>query len=178
MLYSSRLTHKQVSREILAAGASSRINGIEFSYQGVLGIWEGFSPFSAPVTTNLQSSHVTDSPAYSPLLSVASPQVYPGYAPSRPPSQRGGKRGDRHKSPQRDGYDVAVSVLNMRRDAAVDVGGGGGGGENGASFAVPGSETREGGQKRRFGRLARRRLALALCGWDINNIELRGDIAR
>lgn len=52
----------------------------------------------------------------------------------------------------------------------------GGGGENGASFG--GADTRDGGQKRRFGRLGRRRLALALCGWDINNAELRADIAR
>ncbi|KAG8729837.1 hypothetical protein FRC12_020678, partial [Ceratobasidium sp. 428] len=159
-----------VSRDILTVGASSRINGIEFSFQGVLGIWDGFPPFNpppAPVQT--QHSHISDSPTYSPLLSVASPQV----GISRPPSQRGGKRGDRHKSPQRDGYDAAVSVLNMRRDSVADSGG-----DNGASFAVSGSELRDGGQKRRFGRLGRRRLALALCGWDISNTELRNEITR
>ncbi|QRV94364.1 SEH-associated protein 4 [Ceratobasidium sp. AG-Ba] len=155
-----------VSRDILAAGASSRINGIEFSYQGVLGIWDGFAPFSPPPPTTF---HTSDSPMYSPLLSVASPQI----GMSRPPSQRGGKRGDRHKSPQRDGYDAAVSVLNMRRDSAADTGGGTG--DNGASFNTsPGSD----GQKRRFGRLGRRRLALALCGWDISNTELKSEIAR
>lgn len=65
----------------------------------------------------------------------------------------------------------------MRRDSMATEGGGSGSGEgNGVSFA--GVDTREGGQKRRFGRLGRRRLALALCGWDINNTELRADIAR
>ncbi|KAG8714755.1 hypothetical protein FRC08_011476, partial [Ceratobasidium sp. 394] len=144
-----------VSRDILAVGASSRINGIEFNYQGVLGIWDGFASFSAlPAPVQHSHSHISDSPAYSPLLSVASPQV----GISRPPSQRGGKRGDRHKSPQRDGYDAAVGVLNMRRDSVADSGNGAG--ENGASFAALGSDAKE---RKRFGRLGRRRLALALC---------------
>jgi hypothetical protein len=47
-------------------------------------------------------------------------------------------------------------------------------GENGAAF----TDSRESGSKRRFGRLGRRRLALALCGWDISNVEVRADIAR
>ncbi|KAG8746632.1 hypothetical protein FRC10_004235 [Ceratobasidium sp. 414] len=159
-----------VSHDILAVGASSRINGIEFSYQGVLGIWDGFAPFSAPpALAQNPHSHMSDSPAYSPLLSVASPQI----GMSRPPSQRGGKRGDRHKSPQRDGYDAAVGVLNMRRDSVAETGNGGG--ENGATFAPSGSDARE---KRRLGRLGRRRLALALCGWDISNAELRSEISR
>ncbi|CCO30943.1 WD repeat-containing protein YBL104C [Rhizoctonia solani AG-1 IB] len=155
----------EASREILSAGASSRINGLEFKYQGVLGIWEGFAS-----STNQNHTSTIDSPTYSPL-SHPSPAL--GYTAnlglSRPPSQRGGKRGERHRSPQRDNYDAAISILNMRRDSMAD-----NAGENGAAF----TDSRESGSKRRFGRLGRRRLALALCGWDISNVEVRADIAR
>lgn len=166
------------SREILSAGGSSRINGLEFKYQGVLGIWEGFGPLTSSSTLASTQAHsnAIDSPNFSPLLGMGTPQAHSspaiGYNSnlglSRPPSQRGGKRGERHRSPQRDGYDAAISILNMRRDSMAD-----NTGDNGAAFSS--SDSRE---KRRFGRLGRRRLALALCGWDINNTEIRTDISR
>ncbi|KAH7339923.1 hypothetical protein B0J17DRAFT_657328 [Rhizoctonia solani] len=161
----------EASREILSAGASSRISGLEFKYQGVLGIWEGFSPLTS---AQQNQPGAIDSPTYSPLLGAPVPPspalgFNPNLGLSRPPSQRGGKRGERHRSPQRDNYDAAVSILNMRRDSMAD-----NSGENGATF----TESREAGSRRRFGRLGRRRLALALCGWDISNAEIRADIAR
>ncbi|CAE6368927.1 unnamed protein product [Rhizoctonia solani] len=169
----------EASREILSAGASSRINGLEFKYQGVLGIWEGFSPAAGTHASNQNHTSAVDSPTYSPLLGAPIPPAHSspalGYNAnlglSRPPSQRGGKRGERHRSPQRDNYDAAISILNMRRDSLAD-----NGGENGAAFM--GTDSRELGSKRRFGRLGRRRVALALCGWDISNTEVRADIAR
>ncbi|KAF8750696.1 WD40 repeats protein [Rhizoctonia solani] len=143
----------EASREILSAGASSRINGLEFKYQGTrrptLHFWGPIPP-----------AHSSPALGYNANLGL-----------SRPPSQRGGKRGERHRSPQRDNYDAAISILNMRRDSLAD-----NGGENGAAFM--GTDSRELGSKRRFGRLGRRRVALALCGWDISNTEVRADIAR
>ncbi|KAG8762831.1 hypothetical protein FRC11_007612 [Ceratobasidium sp. 423] len=170
----------EASREILSAGGSSRISGLEFKYQGVLGIWEGFSPMTVMRVSNQNQLGAMDSPAYSPLLGApvppqghSSPAL--GYNTnlglSRPPSQRGGKRGERHRSPQRDNYDTAIGILNMRRDSMAD-----NSGESGAAFTGP--DSREIGSKRRFGRLERRRLALALCGWDISNSEIRADIIR
>ncbi|CAE7204875.1 unnamed protein product [Rhizoctonia solani] len=115
------------------------INGFEFKYQGVLGIWEGFAPITVAQTPNPQSS-AADSPTYSPLLGGPVP---PGHLSpalgyntnlglSRPPSQRGGKRGERHRSPQRDNYDTAIGILNMRRDSMAD-----NEGESGATFTHP-----------------------------------------
>ncbi|EUC66944.1 WD repeat protein, putative [Rhizoctonia solani AG-3 Rhs1AP] len=169
----------EASREVLSAGASSRINGFEFKYQGVLGIWEGFSPITAAQTSNQGQLSAIDSPTYSPLLGATIPQGYSspalGYNTnlglSRPPSQRGGKRGERHRSPQRDNYDAAISILNVRRDSMTD-----NTGDSGATFTNP--DSRDTGTRRRFGRLGRRRLALALCGWDISDAEIRADIAR
>ncbi|KAJ1304891.1 hypothetical protein OPQ81_006025 [Rhizoctonia solani] len=166
----------EASREILSAGGSSRINGLEFKFQGVLGIWEGFGPVTTAQVTNQGQHGAIDSPNYSPLLGAPIPPGHQspalGYNAnlglSRPPSQRGGKR---HRSPQRDNYDAAISILNMRRDSMMD-----NPGENGAAFT--GSDSREPGSRRRFGRLGRRRLALALCGWDISNTEIRADISR
>ncbi|KIJ49393.1 hypothetical protein M422DRAFT_777349 [Sphaerobolus stellatus SS14] len=143
------------SRHILAG--NSRVHGFEFANQGVLGIWEGFTPMARP------SSVERDSDFESARADLANLFVHDedeeGYrTPGRHNHRNRRLRRTQSPSDQSLGdFAAAVHALNLRRgyDRTVV-----------ARVAVASNK------------LAQRRFCLTLCGWNYGDDELMRAAAR
>ncbi len=139
----------------LITSPSPVIEGYNFAYQGLSGIWEGFkpvrpSPPSGQPTPRLPTrSTLFDGPTASPLLAPLSLEV-----PTRRPSSKntGRKRSQVPASNLPEDFLAAIDELNARS----------GNSESAASWK-PSVAT---------GRLSQRRFALQLCGWSLAQDDL------
>ena len=163
--------------DVLRIGYSHKIHGFDFSHQGLLGIWEGFTPAS----TNLMERHPTlRSRPESP--SIATLSLNSGLTPNttRPPSVAPGAKRQSvtayaYKEPaapvpslatartqtNNAEFDIAVEILN---DSRVKI--------RGRSYVGLGYPT----ISAKTHKAARRRLALALCEWDLSTEEFAMEI--
>ena len=145
----------------LTTSPSPVIEGYNFSYQGLSGIWEGFkpvrtSPPSGQPTPRLpMRSALFDGPAASPLLAPLSLEVPLHRSSSR---HTGRKRNQIPASNLPEDYLTAIEELNARSGIPDS---------NGAW--KPSVST---------GRLSQRRFALKLCGWSLAPDDLAGAIRR
>lgn len=140
--------HLPDSRELLCS-PTPRIHGYDFSYQGLIGIWEGFQPCSPP---HSNPTSVDDTPTVvnrSLLLDI------PGSATSH--ERQGSSR--RSHSPADDlhgNWAAALTTIAERR--GVD-----------RSLWKPPVPTTK---------LVQRQVALQLCGWSLKDEELKTAVKR
>ncbi|KAI0630074.1 hypothetical protein C8Q77DRAFT_1219729 [Trametes polyzona] len=137
------------------------VEGYNFAYQGLLGIWEGFRatrihpPSNQPTPRMLGRSTLFDGPAASPKLAPLSLEV-----PHRSSSKHsaGRKRSRPPTTALPEDFILAIEELNERSGSSESV----------ASWR-PSVET---------ARLAQRRFALQLCGRSLAHDDLARDIKR
>lgn len=136
------------------------IEGYNFAYQGLLGIWEGFRPTrphpsSNQPTPRMARSALFDGPAPSPKLTALSLEV-----PHRSSSKQSGgrKRSRPPASALPDDFVAAIEELNAR---------------SGNSESVAAWKPSVG-----TARLAQRRFALQLCAWSLAHDDLARAIKR
>ncbi|CAL1705967.1 unnamed protein product [Somion occarium] len=140
----------------LLSAPTSIVEGYNFSYQGIWGIWEGFHPqhpqFSANPTPRISQRGLLLETAPSALSNLdlerrrtRSGSRHPGRRKSRPPSDI-----------VQDEFLAAISIVNARRDS-------------GSSTWQPSVATNK---------LAQRQLALYLCGWNLAEDDLAHAIKR
>lgn len=154
---------KSDSQEVLCV-PTPRLHGYDFSYHGLLGIWEGFSPssnsFHQPIIDDLQRSLLLDLPGtaqqqqgyhHTHTNSTGSTGGYP---------HRGlGLNSQRSRSPAEDWYgnwSAALTTLAARR------------GVDQLSWKPPVPTAK----------LVQRQIALQLCGWSLREEELGAAIKR
>ncbi|KAI0699871.1 hypothetical protein C8T65DRAFT_742322 [Cerioporus squamosus] len=139
----------------LTTSPSPVIEGYNFAYQGLSGIWEGFkpvrpSPPSGQPTPRLpMRSTLFDGPTASPLLAPLSLEVPPHRSSSK---HTGRKRSQAPASNLPEDFLAAIEELNARS-----------GNTESAAAWKPSVAT---------GRLSQRRFALQLCGWSLAQDDL------
>ncbi|KAM5536681.1 hypothetical protein V8D89_009608 [Ganoderma adspersum] len=141
----------------LILSPSSIIEGYNFSYQGLAGIWEGFRPIrpsppsGQPTPRMAPRNTLFDAATASPLLAPLNLD-----APPRPSSKHGGRR--RNQPPASslpEDFLNAIDELNRR--------------SGGSEAWKPSVST---------GRLSQRRFALQLCGWSLAPDDLARAVRR
>ncbi|KAG9038629.1 hypothetical protein FRB95_000218 [Tulasnella sp. JGI-2019a] len=168
---------------ILRVGDSSIVGGFDFSYQGLLGIWEGIRPISAdevatthpstpnatrPVSPTTSSLHINTDVHPSPTLP---PLIVSGHRISLHTRDGSGKEGglpaltSRRTSVQHLNFDAAIDSLNDMRSkiGTVDTL------PVGMSYLALDVRTARSG---------RRKLALALCDWDLTKEDFVAALQR
>lgn len=143
------------SQQLLSV-PTSIVEGYNFSYHGIWGIWEGFRPVHRPFSAN----PTPRIPSRGLLLDTAPSSIYSHNAD--PLSHRAGPRptGRGRSLPppdhNHDDFLDAISIVNTRRD-------------NGKIPWQPAVRTHK---------LAQRQLALYLCGWNLADGDLNHAIKR
>ena len=147
----------QSDSQRLILSPSSIIEGYNFSYQGLAGIWEGFKPIhpsppsGQPTPRMAPRNTLFDAATASPLLAPLNLD-----APPRPTSKHGGRR--RNQPPASslpEDFLNAIDELNRR--------------SGGSEAWKPSVST---------GRLSQRRFALQLCGWSLAQDDLARAVRR
>lgn len=162
-------------------GDSAKVEGFDFAYQGLIGIWEGFQPILGD--EGFGRSGTVGRPESPFVASMhASVEVLP--SGTRTPSALSGHR-VQHSSHLRDGSgNDAGSIHSSRRastqlvnfDTAVSA-------LNDARSKITGSDTVTVGMSYppldiKTAKHARRKLALALCEWDLTKDEFVSSLQR
>ena len=134
-----------------------RLHGYDFSYQGLLGIWEGFNPSSVPTQ---HFSEDTPAPGqHSLLLDVPVPQVYHSHTSSTGSAGQERRTSHRSRSPADDlfgSWSAALHSLAARR------------GTDRSSWKPTVSTNK----------LVQRQIALQVCGWSLREEELTAAVKR
>ena len=134
---------------------SSRVHGFDFTYQGVLSIWEGFPSLSHRISSaedkERATSHADQQGSHSSVSTTGRTSSGRGH---RRPSSRNKSAGE---SPRLH-YELAIEAINGKRTFGVK--------KDLPSTAVHST------------RAARRQFALSLCGWDYSDEEFRREIER
>ena len=146
----------------LLSSPTSIVEGYNFAYQGLLGVWEGFKPIrpappSSQPTPRMHARNVLydNGATASPLLRSLNLDV-----PTRSASRHRSGRGRNHASASNlpEDFLSAIEELNARSRAVSD----------GIAWKPFVSTSR----------LAQRRLALQLCGWSLAQDDLTRAIER
>ncbi|KAF8167441.1 hypothetical protein B0H34DRAFT_645099 [Crassisporium funariophilum] len=146
------------SQEVLCV-PTPRLHGYDFSYQGLLGIWEGFKPM------DIHSQHIVDDTPIAVQrsllldLPVAGPQVHHSHSSSTGSSGYERHTSRRSHSPADDlhgSWPAALTSLAARRGAD-------------RSTWKPTVPTNK---------LAQRQIALQVCGWSLREEELAAAVKR
>lgn len=135
-----------------------RLHGYDFSYQGLLGIWEGFNPSSAPMQTFGEDTPVPGQRSL--LLDLPVAQVHHSRMSSAGNGGHERHRSQRSRSPAADdlfgSWSAALQSLATRR--GID--------RSSWKLTLP------------TNKLVQRQIALQVCGWSLREEELKTAVER
>lgn len=166
------------SKQLLSS-PTSKVQGFDFAYQGVLGVWEGLVPLPrptpdlppAPTPSAMQSATASPVSSYRNLRDVPNSSLHtssstltlPGLSPE---AVTMGRR--RSKASSRRSYSPADSLYGDFSDAALTI-------LSRKGIAIHRDRDKTGTPWRRLvsnTKHPQRRLALELCGWDFGDVGL------